>query len=258
MAVSLLLAGVAAMPSAASAEIVQAADITLVQNALQNNKYSVNGTASFQFGGVNVINVKNQGELLSFCSQFFIGGADGDVDITPGLALFTPLRQQQIAALFSNALPLFNLAADNYRALNGGSLAYNPALDAEFNGSSATNYARYGAALQNAFWEITDETAPGASLDLASGNFGVFSGRFDAERDQLSSDWLANVRDGTWTDNGGVNYFYADSGSNQDHLWVSTAAVPEPATWAMMITGFGFIGSGMRRRSAKMAIALAA
>ena len=32
-----------------------------------------------------------------------------------------------------------------------------------------------------------------------------------------------------------------------------SAAVPEPATWAMMLAGFGLIGSGMRRRNAVMA-----
>ena len=29
---------------------------------------------------------------------------------------------------------------------------------------------------------------------------------------------------------------------------VATAAVPEPASWALMLTGFGAIGSAMRRR----------
>jgi hypothetical protein len=33
-----------------------------------------------------------------------------------------------------------------------------------------------------------------------------------------------------------------------DNISVSTAAVPEPATWAMMITGFGIAGSLLRRR----------
>lgn len=32
-------------------------------------------------------------------------------------------------------------------------------------------------------------------------------------------------------------------------------AVPEPATWAMMVMGFGLIGSGMRRRKAMVAFA---
>lgn len=35
----------------------------------------------------------------------------------------------------------------------------------------------------------------------------------------------------------------------------SAAAVPEPATWAMMIAGFGLVGGGMRRRTAKIVAA---
>jgi hypothetical protein len=31
--------------------------------------------------------------------------------------------------------------------------------------------------------------------------------------------------------------------------------VPEPATWAMMLTGFGLIGLALRRRSVKIALA---
>jgi len=34
-----------------------------------------------------------------------------------------------------------------------------------------------------------------------------------------------------------------------------TGAVPEPATWAMMIAGFGLVGGAMRRRSTKVAYA---
>ena len=39
---------------------------------------------------------------------------------------------------------------------------------------------------------------------------------------------------------------------------VSLTAVPEPATWAMMIGGFALIGAAMRRRSAPVQAALAA
>ena len=35
----------------------------------------------------------------------------------------------------------------------------------------------------------------------------------------------------------------------------ATGAVPEPATWAMMIAGFGLVGGAMRRRSTKIAFA---
>lgn len=36
---------------------------------------------------------------------------------------------------------------------------------------------------------------------------------------------------------------------------VSPAVVPEPATWAMLIAGFGMIGAAMRRRNRPLAIA---
>jgi PEP-CTERM motif len=36
---------------------------------------------------------------------------------------------------------------------------------------------------------------------------------------------------------------------------VSLAAVPEPASWALMIGGFGLVGFAMRRRKANVAFA---
>lgn len=36
---------------------------------------------------------------------------------------------------------------------------------------------------------------------------------------------------------------------------VTSATVPEPAAWAMMITGFGMVGAAMRRRSLRVAAA---
>jgi len=42
-----------------------------------------------------------------------------------------------------------------------------------------------------------------------------------------------------------------------DKVFVSEAAVPEPATWAMMIAGFGLIGLSMRARSRKISFVAA-
>lgn len=59
---------------------------------------------------------------------------------------------------------------------------------------------------------------------------------------------------------GGVGNFY-DTGFNGFGGLAfqlsanATGAVPEPATWAMMIAGFGMIGGTMRRRSVKIAFA---
>lgn len=40
-----------------------------------------------------------------------------------------------------------------------------------------------------------------------------------------------------------------------DNVSLDIAAVPEPATWAMMIMGFGLVGSAMRRRTRTLAAA---
>lgn len=49
--------------------------------------------------------------------------------------------------------------------------------------------------------------------------------------------------------------FPAFGGENFGTLTISLAPVPEPASWTMMIAGFGMIGATLRRRTAKIAYA---
>lgn len=44
-------------------------------------------------------------------------------------------------------------------------------------------------------------------------------------------------------------YLYFNTTSDTVRLFSSITAVPEPATWAMMISGFGLAGAAMRRRA---------
>jgi len=65
------------------------------------------------------------------------------------------------------------------------------------------------------------------------------------------------------TSTNGISGFYvgpfgAEGNLSIDNLQVTTAAsaaVPEPATWAMMIGGLGLVGASLRRRAARVAFA---
>lgn len=60
------------------------------------------------------------------------------------------------------------------------------------------------------------------------------------------------VRDGGVQDIRGVSIWNDDpTGFGLSAIRSDVAAVPEPTTWAMMLLGFGAIGSAMRRRTRK-------
>lgn len=112
--------------------------------------------------------------------------------------------------------------------------------------------ATTSAAAQLAVWEIAFETGTSA-YDLNAGDLKVTGGNSAGAR-TLANSYLANVIGGTWQPSGGkLEVLYAPD--NQIQL-LSVAAVPEPATWAMLIGGFGLVGASMRRRR-KFALALA-
>jgi len=48
---------------------------------------------------------------------------------------------------------------------------------------------------------------------------------------------------------GGVDNIGYDFGARSDSFNFEVAPVPEPATWAMLISGFALAGAAMRRRS---------
>ena len=53
------------------------------------------------------------------------------------------------------------------------------------------------------------------------------------------------------------DYFYGDVAATLKITQLDTPAVPEPATWAMMVLGFGAIGTMLRRRAPAQRASLA-
>lgn len=124
---------------------------------------------------------------------------------------------------------------------------------------------------------FTVSTAGAYSLrsDAGYDNFlGLYAGTFDPTLPLLNAlayndDLNNSLRASGFTTNllAGVSYFaVASAFENKDfgayNLTISgpgdislSSAVPEPATWAMMIAGFGLAGAALRRRKGDLALA---
>lgn len=116
------------------------------------------------------------------------------------------------------------------------------------------------AAVQAALWETMFESSN--NLDVTKNAF-TLSGGINST---LANSILADAVNGTINPN--LNLFVAQSegyytGYGKHKTWnpgkqdllfwnVSAPAVPEPATWAMMIIGMGAVGASLRRRSTKV------
>lgn len=87
----------------------------------------------------------------------------------------------------------------------------------------------------------------------------VFNGNFQFAGDMyqlaaLGSTWVVNKLDANDAPILGTNYLsgYFNQGSTNATAYtppVNNPAVPEPASWAMMIGGLGLVGAAMRRRA---------
>lgn len=113
------------------------------------------------------------------------------------------------------------------------------------------------------------DTVTGSLMTSASPNGGVYSsvgslgvqlgnsGNVGFDISGLTSTAYMNVNNAFYTINLGTGAasFVGNVGSGSLIGITATNVVPEPATWAMMIAGFGIVGASMRRRRRNHAIA---
>jgi uncharacterized protein YycO len=109
---------------------------------------------------------------------------------------------------------------------------------------------RAAVATGMAIWEILYEAGTtGCSVsdiwgDNGDGNFFIY-GDF-VPYQATANQYLAKVESGVWTgDTVRIRTLVSVTGNAQNQLFI--AAIPEPASWAIMVPGFGSIGSFMRR-----------
>ena len=118
--------------------------------------------------------------------------------------------------------------------------------------------ATTSAAAQFAIWEIMYEKSS-YGFDMDNGWLEVSGSDTYAARQQAET-WLTAMTTQKWTAKSGLSVALIAGYNNQAQIYVvpstpGTGAVPEPASWAMMIAGFGLVGTAMRRRVARVAYA---
>lgn len=150
-------------------------------------------------------------------------------------------------------LPL-SQAATNIGGIGDAKAAQMRELFGRFQSSFATPVtAQHAAAMQIAIWEIVRET-PGAALNVFNGNILYTAGSDGIAGTLALANSYVTAIDGTGPMARNLltlsNGTFGVQGSGTQDLIVQTmsGAVPEPASWAMLIVGFGLVGAARRRR----------
>lgn len=172
---------------------------------------------------------------------------------------------------FDTAIPLgFTLTGGQVRNWNDSAGAA-PALadgrqDTSFYltanaGNPATITAAQGYRIISFLWGSMDAYNTLSLLDRAGAVIASYSGLDVAPPADGNQGAAATNRRVTFTTDGatspiyGVRFASTQPAFEVDNVAFADTAVPEPATWGMMIAGFGMIGGVLRRRSGSPALA---
>lgn len=233
-------AGLMFASSAASAQAVKVTNIAFTPGSVTGTVRtpSINdtvGVGQFQFKGTYVSG-GGALDVLTYCIDLTRSVAQGNVNynytVIP-ISTYAGMSQAKIDSL--NAL-----------------LTNTTSLLAAASGQAAINIS---AATQMAVWEIMYETKPAWSVTNTSSTFYMTTpgGSSNANTNALTSaeslanTYLNNVKTNVWTVNNAYDLKVLYSSTQQSQVFL-TPSVPEPATWGMLLLGFGLIGGALRIR----------
>lgn len=173
-----------------------------------------------------------------------------------------------VGTLDGNAVSLFTYCVDIFQTIHsgtygvyslnvflGGNTTKANYIAALIGNVGADGSAAHDAAVQLALWELLYE-GTSTSPSFSSGIFKASD--ISSSILTTAKTYAQNART-IWSPVSNIDIQVAKSGSYQDQLFwtVRPPAVPEPASWAMMITGFGAVGGAMRHRRRRMTVSLA-
>ncbi len=174
-------------------------------------------------------------DLIAFCVDIFHDIGLGNVNLKYDDTYDLTTNSKYLGnTLFTGATALSaQQRLQVGRLVNYGTLVFNQAP----NSTDKTNRL---AGLQGAIWQVIN---PGYSVVSSTAGVNAFTAAF------TGPNYMANL----------TNYGHVHSGitfitetgkygTRSAHQSFAVAAVPEPATWAVMIVGFGMAGTMLRRR----------
>jgi hypothetical protein len=151
-----------------------------------------------------------------------------------------------VAALFMTAPAGAAITVRNYTVTGSGTGTFSLNLD-----TSTSAYSLLS--LDLTFGDTSFATADAAILDLGGGNLQIGGAAGGGAQPVLLAGtndfWFQFADIGLFS--GGVIFTQnhgQTQGSGTLYIFSTPAAVPEPATWTMMLLGFGAVGFAMRRR----------
>jgi hypothetical protein len=174
-------------------------------------------------------------DMVAFCVDIFHGIGLGNVNLKydDSYDLTTNSKYQSNTPFVGATLLTAQQRLQVGRLVNYGTLVFNQAP----NSIDKTNRL---AGLQGAIWQVIN---PGYSVVSSTAGVNAFTATF------TGANYAANLT-GYGHVHSGIKFITETGkyGTNRAHQSFAVAAVPEPATWAVMITGFGMAGAALRRR----------
>jgi hypothetical protein len=208
-------------------------------------------------------NLVTNGSFEDGLTGWTIGGVDTDSPVRPPAAIFYGAAQAYPNGAFGEAVPVNNAptaspdAAGARAAYFVSDFAFNQSLSqAIFLGAGNYQIGFSAYAPNNGFNNVGEAFFSGTIGGVTLANYAVSSGPRTTW--QTFSGNLTIVSPGTYSVDFVFNTQFRPSKDVViDQVFVIASdtggpqipAVPEPATWAMLIAGFGLVGAAMRRRT---------
>ncbi|HWI84784.1 MAG TPA: PEPxxWA-CTERM sorting domain-containing protein [Sphingomonas sp.] len=164
----------------------------------------------------------------------------------------------------SNSFTLSSAATITGFTFGGWSYPTDTFLSVDYGFSTSPDYAVTGTAAVAGgatipgtgfgFYEVRDYSASIAPVTLAAGTY-WFALQNAVTAQNNYAYWDVNNGPSAAYENayGDVNGYFG--GSSSSAFTLTTGSVPEPASWAMMVGGFGLIGGAMRARRTNVSFA---